>query len=105
MSDRRAILSLFVSSLTIRLVWLFSYPRVIENEGAQYLRLAQNLFAHRGYMAMRGPVTMVSPLYSILIGVTSLLTPGPEFAGRLISLLAGAILPVLIFFIALKIYG
>ena len=105
MFNRRAILSLFISSLAIRLVWLLSYPRVIENEGAQYLRLAQNLFAYRGYMAMRGPVTMVSPLYSLLIGVASFLTPAPEFAGRLISLLAGTILPVLIFFIALKIYG
>jgi 4-amino-4-deoxy-L-arabinose transferase-like glycosyltransferase len=105
MSDRRAILSLFATSLAIRLIWLLSYPRVIENEGAQYLRLAQNLFAHRGYMAMRGPVTMVSPLYSILIGMVSFLSPAPEFAGRLISLLSGAILPVLIFLIALKIHG
>jgi len=105
MSDRRAISSLFVASLAIRLAWLLSYPRVIENEGAQYVRLAQNLFAHRGYVAMRGPVTMVSPLYSIFIGVMSFLAPTPEFAGRLISLLAGAILPVLIFLIAFKIYG
>lgn len=105
MSDRRAISLLFVSSLAIRLVWLLGYPRVIENEGAQYLRLAQNLFAHRGYMAMRGPVTMVSPMYSILIGVTSFLTSAPEYAGRLISLFAGAVLPVLLFLIALKIHG
>ena len=105
MSHRRAILWLFVSSLAIRLVWLHSYPLVIENEGAQYLRLAQNIFTHRGYMAMRGPVTMVSPLYSILIGVTSFLVPTTEVAGRLVSLLAGAILPVLIFLIALKIHG
>jgi 4-amino-4-deoxy-L-arabinose transferase-like glycosyltransferase len=105
MSDRRAISFLFVSSLAIRLAWLLSYPRVIENEGAQYLRLAQNLFAHRGYMAMRGPVTMVSPLYSILIGIITFLIPSPELAGRLISLLAGAVLPLLILLIALKIHG
>ena len=105
MSSRRASVSLFVCCLVIRLIWLITYPRVIENEGTQYARLAQNLLAHRGYMDMRGPVTMLSPLYSILIGAVSFLTRNTELAGRVISLLAGAMLPVAIFLIAEKIYG
>lgn len=105
MSNRRACVSLFVCCLVIRLIWLITYPRVIENEGTQYARLAQNLLAHQGYVGMRGPVTMLSPLYSILIGAASFLTRSPELAGRVISLLAGAMLPVAIFLIAEKIYG
>jgi hypothetical protein len=48
---------------------------------------------------------MLSPLYSILIGAASFLTRSPELAGRVISLLAGALFPVAIFLIAEKIYG
>jgi hypothetical protein len=105
MNSRRTSSFLFVGCLVIRIIWLLAYPRVIENEGAQYARLAQNLVAHREYMDMRGPVTMISPLYSILIGAASFMTRSPELAGRLISLVAGAAFPVVIFLIAEKIYG
>jgi hypothetical protein len=54
---------------------------------------------------MRGPVTMSSPLYSILIAAVSFLTRTPEFAGRMISLFAGGVLPVVLFLIAEKVYG
>jgi len=105
MSRRRVGIFLFALSLAIRLVWLETYPKVIENEGTQYARLAENLLSHHGYVDMRGPVTMVSPLYSILIAGISILTGNAELAGRLISLLAGAMLPVLIFLITEKVYG
>lgn len=101
----RPIWYLLSTSLVIRLTWLVAYPRVIENEGAQYLRLAENLFTHRGYVAMRGPVTMVSPLYSVVIGIVAFVTQSPELAGRVVSLMAGTVLPVLLFLVAFKIYG
>ena len=105
MRHRREFLSLFLFSIVVRVAWLLIYPRVIENEGAQYARLAQNLFAHRGYVDMRGPVTMISPLYSIFIGTVTLAFRNAELAARVVSLIAGALLPVLIFLVAERIYG
>jgi hypothetical protein len=96
---------LLLCSFAVRLAWLLTYPRVIENEGAQYARLAQNLFSHNGYQDMRGPTTILSPLYPLLMGAVSLVTKNVELSGRLISLLLGSLVPLVVYLIVDRIYG
>jgi len=92
-------------SFAVRLTWLLAYPRVIENEGAQYARLAQNLLSGSGYQDMRGPTTILTPLYSLLMGGLSLLIRNMELSGRMISLLLGSFVPLIVYFIVDRIYG
>ena len=85
-------------SFAIRCVWLSRYVQVIENEGADYARLARNLLSGNGYVGMLGgPETIFPPLYPVLIGALSVVTGDTEVAGRLISMAMGTLLPVPMF--------
>ena len=82
----------------MRCVWLYRYVGVIENEGADYARLARNLLLGKGYVGMLGgPETIFPPLYPMLIAVGSLVTGDTESAGRLVSMAMGTLLPVPMF--------
>jgi 4-amino-4-deoxy-L-arabinose transferase-like glycosyltransferase len=84
------ILGATVAGLALRILWLTVYPRVIENEGAEYARLAENLLAGRGYVGVfGGPHALFPPLFPILIGLVTSLTHNSEVSARLISLIAG----------------
>jgi 4-amino-4-deoxy-L-arabinose transferase-like glycosyltransferase len=97
LADRRLWL-IVCAAFAIRCVWLSRYVQVIENEGADYARLARNLLSGNGYVGMLGgPETIFPPLYPMLIGAFSVVTGDTETAGRLISMATGALLPVLIF--------
>lgn len=77
----------------LRCVWLFSYVKVIENEGAIYAGLAENIFMGKGYVWISGGRhTLSSPLYPLLIGAITYLAGSAETAGRLISLIMGTLL-------------
>lgn len=90
----------------LRCVWLFSYTQVIENEGAVYARLAENLVEGKGYIwTSGGRHTLFPPLYPILIGAVSYATGNTETAGRLISLLMGTLLPLSIFLLTGMVFG
>ena len=43
------LVSLVVLAIAIRVWWLLIYGEVIENEGSEYARLAQNLLNGNGY--------------------------------------------------------
>jgi len=97
LADRRLWL-IVCAGFAIRCVWLLRYIQVIENEGADYARLARNLFSGNGYVGMLGgPETIFPPLYPMLIGAVSVLTGDTETAGRLISMATGTLLPVPMF--------
>ena len=95
--DRRLWIIVF-AAFAIRCVWLYRYVGVIENEGADYARLARNLLLGKGYVGMLGgPETIFPPLYPMLIAVVSLATGDTESAGRLVSMAMGTLLPVPMF--------
>ena len=97
LADRRLWIIVCVS-FAIRCVWLSRYVQVIENEGADYARLARNLLSGNGYVGMLGgPETIFPPLYPVLIGALSVVTGDTEVAGRLISMAMGTLLPVPMF--------
>lgn len=97
-------------AMGLRLAWLVLavvHGRApIDNEGAEYARLADNLRTGMGYVGTRGYLNVQNPpLYSMLIALLTPLTGGSEVAGRLISLLAGTLLVVPIYALARAAYG
>jgi 4-amino-4-deoxy-L-arabinose transferase-like glycosyltransferase len=97
LADRRLWI-IVCAAFAIRCVWLSRYVQVIENEGADYARLARNLLSGNGYVGMLGgPETIFPPLYPMLIGAVSVVTGDTETAGRLISMATGTLLPVPMF--------
>jgi len=86
----RTLIFIAVAAALLRLLWITYNGSVIENEGAEYARIADNLRAGRGYVGMLGGrQTLFPPLYPFLIAAVSALGLTSEWAGRLISFAAG----------------
>lgn len=98
---------LLLAALILRLWWLHSFTAVIENEGTEYARIAENLLKGDGYVGKRneGPQLMFPPLYPFLIAAFSFLVAELDLAGRTVSVLFGTLLVAVIFFIAERIHG
>ena len=105
----RATVGLLVgASLALRLLaWAILGTGTIESEGAEYARIAENLKDGVGYVGLvsRGPQVLFPPLLPLLIAGVSYLTGSVEIAGRLVSLICGALLPLPVFGIAARIFN
>jgi 4-amino-4-deoxy-L-arabinose transferase-like glycosyltransferase len=84
-----------------------SFTAVIENEGTEYARIAENLLKGDGYIGKRdeGPQLMFPPLYPFLIAAFSFVVGELDLAGRSVSVLFGTLLVAVIFLIAQRIHG
>ena len=70
----------------LRTAWAMTHGQAIENEGAEYCRLAENLVGgngYRGIVANSGIQLNFPPLYPLLIAIPSLALKSSELAGRL----------------------
>jgi 4-amino-4-deoxy-L-arabinose transferase-like glycosyltransferase len=78
----------------------------IENEGAEYARIAENLRNGVGYVgiAFPGAELLFNPLFPWLIAGTSFVTGNYEWAARFVSLVIGALLPLAGFGIASRLF-
>ena len=96
-----------LGGLLLRIAWARSHSAVIEQEGAEYARIAQNLLAGRGYVGMfnHGPALAFPPLYPLLIAGVSLLTGNAGAAAQWLNLVFGAVLVVPVFRLAEDRYG
>lgn len=94
-------------ALFIRAGWALKHSGVIEQEGAEYARIAQNLLAGHGYVGLfdNGPALAFPPLFPLLIAALSLVTGNAETAARVINVLAGALLVIPCFKLADELYG
>jgi 4-amino-4-deoxy-L-arabinose transferase-like glycosyltransferase len=84
-------------SFAVRVAALFFWGTgAIESEGANYARIAENLRRGVGYVGLNTPGTDLTfaPLYPLLICGASFMTGNFVDAGRLISLILGAFLPL-----------
>lgn len=96
------------ASLAVRVAALVYWRTgAIESEGAEYARIAENLRHGVGYvgLATPGPEVNFPPLFPLLIAGTSFATHNYEWAGRLVSLLLGALLPLPVFGIASRLFN
>ena len=99
---------LVAASLAIRLAALRYWGiGPIENEGAEYARIAENLRNGAGLVGIAAPGTelLFNPLYPLLIAAVSFLTHDYEWAARLISLISGSFLPLAALGIASRLFS
>jgi 4-amino-4-deoxy-L-arabinose transferase-like glycosyltransferase len=105
-ASRWALSGFVLLAVLFRAWWGLARPAVMENEGAEYARIAENLLAGHGYVGtMAGPQTLFPPLYPLLIALVLLAIDNAEVAGRVVSVVAGALLVVPVFLMALHLYG
>ncbi len=99
---------IILASLTVRLAaLLFWGTGAIESEGTEYARIAQNLRNGTGYVGITSPgyEIVFPPFYPLLICVGSFFTHDYEWAGRLVALILGALLPLPVFAITSRLFG
>ncbi len=99
---------LLVLSLAIRLAAMRHWGiGPIENEGAEYARMAENLRNGVGLVGIASPgkQLLFNPLYPLLISGVSFLTNDCERAARLISLFTGTLLPLVALGIGTRLFG
>src|SRR5262249_3705454 len=103
-----SLIFLLAASFAIRLAGLAYWGTgAIESEGAEYARIAENLRNGVGYVGLvtPGPQLNFNPLFPLLIAGTSFLTHNYEWAGRLVALVMGALLPLPVFGIASRLFS
>jgi hypothetical protein len=96
-----------LGGLLLRIAWARSHSTIIEQEGAEYARIAQNLLAGRGYVGIfeHGPALAFPPLYPLLIAGVSVLTGSTGTAAQWLNLAFGALLVAPVFRLAEEWYG
>jgi len=94
-------------SFVVRLAALWHWGTgAIESDGAEYVRIAQNLRMGVGYVGIVTPGRELnfSPLIPFLISAASFVTGSYVRAGRLVCLVLGSFLPLLGFGIASRLF-
>jgi 4-amino-4-deoxy-L-arabinose transferase-like glycosyltransferase len=87
--ERRAVIGWTLLALLLRLFLVLRFEQVISPDGVQYVALGRNLMAGN---FREGLSAYWSPLYPLLIGFAALFFRDAEFAGRLVSVIAGGLL-------------
>ena len=87
-------------ALVVRL-FLLSYEYVITPDGVIYARLGRHLASGN---FQEGLSVYQQPLYPLLVGLSSLVFSDLEFAGRFVSLLAGSLLVIPVYYLASSLY-
>lgn len=100
--ELRAVLAWTLAAFALRAVVLLCFEHVISPDGVEYVAHARRLAA--GDLA-NGMSTYWPPLYPALVAVASLVFRDAEFAGRLVSVVAGAALVIPAHRLARRWYG
>lgn len=98
---------ILVAGLAVRLAALaYCGTGTIESEGAEYAKIAENLRNGVGYVGLvsAGPQVLFPPLFPLLIAAASYLTHDYEFAGRMVAMIMGVLLPLPVFGIASRLF-
>jgi len=107
-SSRHLILAVLVAAAlrVAFVIWAYRHGVIIDSEGAEYARLAQNLASGHGYRGIfdNGVQLNFAPLFPLFIAIFSTLLPSAELAARLINVVLGAMLVVPLFKLAERIY-
>jgi hypothetical protein len=92
----------------LRIAYIANRAAVIENEGAMYGMMADDLLAGREFPKVpteTRPQLVMGWFYPLTIASTDLFIHQTELAARLVSLIAGTSLVILVFLLASRLYG
>ena len=98
---------LTLAALAVRLLSLHYYHFIGVDGGVDGVGLAvsgKNLFSGLGYSFQGYPQVVHSPFYPILIGISWLFTHNLEFSGQIVSVIAGSLLVIPVFYLAKQMY-
>jgi len=104
----RLLLCLLVLAVGVRVAYLLSRSAVMDNEGAHYGMMAQHLLDGRAFPrppTATQPQLVMAWFHPLMIAGVTMITRDTELAARLVSLLSGASLVVVLFFLGLRLYG
>ncbi|MCI0718394.1 MAG: glycosyltransferase family 39 protein [Acidobacteria bacterium] len=102
----KLVLAIMALAFILRIAWIVSQTAVIENEGGEYARIAENLLRGNGYVGTQGwPQLTYGPLFPWLIAASTLLTRNSEVAGRCVVLIFGTLLVLPVYLVCLHIHG
>jgi 4-amino-4-deoxy-L-arabinose transferase-like glycosyltransferase len=101
------ILALLLAGFVLRVWYLHAYVTVFETEGAQSARMADNLLHGRGFESILYPSVDLEHcwLQPILIAAIASVSRNSEVASHILSLIAGTLLPLVLFLLADRLYG
>ncbi len=98
--------TILVAAVALRGYWAIHHGSVLEGNGCEYARIAENLVKHGAYVGLSGePELMFPPLYPILLALGSLIAGSVDGATRLVPFLAGVLLVPAVFALARLLYG
>ncbi len=106
--DFTLVILLAVVALIIRLISLHYYRFIGVDggvDGVGYVISGKNLFSGLGYSFRDSPQLVNPPLYPVLIGISWLFTRNLEFSGQIISIIAGSLLVIPVFYLTKKMFG
>ncbi len=101
------IIGIVVAALILRIgAFIFRGPSAMDWDGSNFIRTAQSLLAGHGYIGIRGTINIVhAPLYPLLIAALTVLTRNAEESALIISLVAGAIFPAIVYLVAKRAFN
>jgi len=97
-----------LAALAIRLLSLHFYHFIGVDggvDGVGYAISGRNLLSGLGYTYQGHPQLANPPFYPILIGISWLFTHNLEFSGQIVSVIAGGLLVIPIFYLTKEMYG
>jgi 4-amino-4-deoxy-L-arabinose transferase-like glycosyltransferase len=99
-------LALLIAAAVLRAFWVVHHSTVLEGNGSEYARIAENLLRRHVYVGLfEGPELMFPPLFPVVLALGALITGSIDTAARLIPPLAGVLLVPIAFAIARYMYG
>lgn len=101
-SETRTLFGWTLVAFLLRFLLAWNFEHVISPDGVSYLTLGRSLlegdFRH-------GLTAYFPPLHPLLVGLSTLLFTDSEFAGRMVSVVAGSLLVIPVYRLARKWYG
>lgn len=94
-------------SLALRGAVAVEFSGMIDGEGAEYARIAQNLLSGVGYVgiATEGKQLFFPPMFPWTIAAIAFVVGDAEIAARVISVISGSLITVPVYFVARRLYG
>ena len=90
----------------LRVYWAVHHGGVLEGNGCEYARIAENLRKHWAYVGLfEGPELMFPPFYPMLLALGSFVVGSVDHAARLIPVIAGLLLVPAAFGLGQVLYG